>query len=1076
MTRQTDGWLRTVVVAVVGAMLVVSLGAPVAAVTSASDADVTFVESDVTTDTTWTPGDGPYRIIQDTEVAPGATLTVEPGTRVELAQDITVTVSGSLRTDGTAARPVTITQPDGVAADRRWDSIEYTGTAGSSLTFHNTTLEGGTTGLEVASSAGTVDVVDSTVRDFTTAGLAVTATTAAPPITVRRSTFREVGTHAIQATPSAGTTDRVSLTAASDARRADTDHTLELHPGVVASMDSIRLQYGSDGSVASVGSGSIERIGVDRDGDGTVEQSFAGSVASVSSSDSRLEISFSETVEVPSDGQLIVEYDDAVNPTTRGIYPVEVQLRDGTVSQLAAGVEAAFVVGGVTSPVDADISPEQPSTQVRGLAVLGSTFSEVGGAGVFVAADRVRRIQVSRNRIDGAEIPGSGVVVRAKDTESFFLNNEITGTDDGIRVTTRDRTSVTATRNRIQNTRTGIRVRQSGEESFRAADITLRENTLTNNRLDGISIRTRSLDVTPELTNNTVRANGRDGIHVSGWRLLGGDVSDNDAGDNGGDGIEVDGTLIRGITFSGNDVVGNGDTGVSIRTDSVARSLDLSNNTVADSGGHGIDVRSDLVVYGSDVTDNRLTNNAGAGLVVSSPVTHRANLSVAKNVVAANSYGVVLRGVLDTTVRDNDIVFNTNRFADPVQLPDVEPGTGSYVAEGSGGVIVNRRDSGTPLSALIANPDTDDRFRTLSLSSGAVAILRTDGPSDIRPAEPSGLAIRRASDDLPTGVSISKNGSTNSSYRVTDNGIYGQDRGLTVDVAPLVTTNTTALVVIDPIRTVHAGSNYWGSQYGPYHSSILPEGEGNAVVTKQGWVDFVPFTGTPPDPEYARPTAVIGAPETPQPGEEIRLSGRDSTSAQGPIVRYRYEIDGTTQPITDRPTYSFGMSDGTVAARLTVEDAVGIESDTTAVTIEPGTASPSPTPTPQTETQTPVTTAATPPSTPTSTSTPTPTDSDPTLFASLSSIPGIAGAICYLLALIFGFYGITLTVADRTPPVEGARIQGLAALGIVIWVVAGVIGGGPLLTLGIIAAVVWSLLTGAAYVVVTRGVLDDVFG
>ena len=221
---------------------------------------------------------------------------------------------------------------------------------------------------------------------------------------------------------------------------------------------------------------------------------------------------------------------------------------------------------------------------------------------------------------------------------------------------------------------------------------------------------------------------------------------------------------------------------------------------------------------------------------------------------------------------------------------------------------------------------------------------------------------------------------------------------------------------------------------------------------------------------------MIGAPETPQPGEEIRLSGRDSTSAQGPIVRYRYEIDGTTQPITDRPTYSFGMSDGTVAARLTVEDAVGIESDTTAVTIEPGTASPSPTPTPQTETQTPVTTAATPPSTPTSTSTSTPTDSDPTLFASLSSIPGIAGAICYLLALIFGFYGITLTVADRTPPVEGARIQGLAALGIVIWVVAGVIGGGPLLTLGIIAAVVWSLLTGAAYVVVTRGVLDDVFG
>lgn len=100
-----------------------------------------------------------------------------------------------------------------------------------------------------------------------------------------------------------------------------------------------------------------------------------------------------------------------------------------------------------------------------------------------------------------------------------------------------------------------------------------------------------------------------------------------------------------------------------------------------------------------------------------------------------------------------------------------------------------------------------------------------------------------------------------------------------------------------------------------------------------------------------------------------------------------------------------------MTARLTVEDAIGIESDATTGAIEPRTELPPSTPSPRTETPTPVTTAATPP--------PTPTDSDPTLVASLASIPGIVGAVRYLLALIFGFYEISVTLTDRTPPAEG---------------------------------------------------------
>ncbi len=164
------------------------------------------------------------------------------------------------------------------------------------------------------------------------------------------------------------------------------------------------------------------------------------------------------------------------------------------------------------------------------------------------------------------------------------------------------------------------------------------------------------------------------------------------------------------------------------------------------------------------------------------------------------------------------------------------------------------------------------------------------------------------------------------------------------------------------------------------------------------------------------------------------------------------------------------MPEGTVTARLTVEDDIGIESDTTTGTIEPRTELPPSTPSPRTETPTPVTTAATPPSTT------TPTDSDPTPVASLASIPGIVGAVCYLPALIFGSYGISVTLTDHTPPVEGVRIQGLAALGILIRVLAGAVGGTPLLGFGVTAPVVWALLTSTAYVIVTRGLLDDLLG
>ena len=165
MNSSKASGLHTTLTALLAAALVASLiVGPVGATTP--EEDVTFVESTITTDTTWTPEGGPYRIIQDIRVEPGATLTLEPGTRVQLAEQITLTVSGSLNATGTEARPVTISRSEGASPDRRWESIRYNGSDDSRFVVRNATLTGGVHGVTVASSAGSIKIVDSTMRDF----------------------------------------------------------------------------------------------------------------------------------------------------------------------------------------------------------------------------------------------------------------------------------------------------------------------------------------------------------------------------------------------------------------------------------------------------------------------------------------------------------------------------------------------------------------------------------------------------------------------------------------------------------------------------------------------------------------------------------------------------------------------------------------------------------------------------------------------------------------------------------------------------------------------------------------------
>lgn len=1038
MISVCDTRLRWAATILVGIAL---LGGVAAAPASAAAPDVTFVESNVETDTTWTPGDGPYRIVRSVEVEPGATLAIEPGTEVQLAEGVTVTVSGSLRADGTAARPVTFGRTAGADPDRRWDGLRYNGTDDSRLTLHNTTLRGGTTGIAAASDAGEVRIVDSTVRDFTTAGVGVSdATRTAPRIALVRSTVRDVAGHALAVTPADGATERIELTAANPTRGERTRNTLALDPGVSVSMDALRLRYPAGSSVQGVSAETLGRIGLDADRDGEIDRSLGGAVAGVSTDGRQMEIAFSRTVRVSSRDRFLVEYDGVVNPSTRGVYPVDVRPLDDGVPQFSDGARAAYVVGEDVEPYASE--PSAP-TRVSSLTVAESTLRDVEGAGVFAAADTVTGIRVTETRMTG--VGGDGVAVRGAQSELRVRDSDFRVTDAGVQVDARTQTSVHAVGNRVTQSTSGIRIRQSERRERVSTQVTLRSNVLSENARSGFDVRSTTSQGDLHVENNTARGNGRDGLHLGTWAVRTGEIAGNDVRDNGDDGIAVESSVVTDLAVSDNEVVGSDAAGIAVRTRGGAHDLAVGDNTVADSGGHGVAVTTDLLIDSVGVAGNRLANNGGAGLLVSSPITHNGTLDVTENVVAANAYGVATRGVVDATIARNDIVFNTNAHAEPVAIDGVDPGTGVYVAEGDRGAILDTNGFAGRIEDRVANQRVRRQIEFARFwSEDTVVVLRTDGVSHTRAAEAGALDVRRVTDALPTAIGLTGTESAGAGVAVVDNDIHGQRRGLTVDVEPLIAANATARFVTDAVRTVDAESNYWGDDTGPYHASILPEGGGDTVVTAAGWVDVVPFSETPSGRRYVRPTPRLDAPERAAPSARFEVSGAGSTIDTGRIGRYHFFTDGTATDPQPTPTRRLVMPDDPLTVGLGVESELGIDSASTA-TAEVAVAT-----------------------TGTALSDGSPASSPESLLSALGSPLGVLGAISYVLALLFGGHGLVRTFGRRRPPLDGRKVQALALAGVAIWLVAGVLGSPPLVTLGVVAAVLWAGLTGVSYLVVSQ--------
>ncbi|MFW5900810.1 MAG: right-handed parallel beta-helix repeat-containing protein [Halodesulfurarchaeum sp.] len=520
----------------------------------------------------------------------------------------------------------------------------------------------------------------------------------------------------------------------------------------------------------------------------------------------------------------------------------------------------------------------------------GVSVSRLAGSGLDVkTAGGNTDIEITDSRFQ--DIEGSGIVAARTDILPVDSASEWAVTEttfDGIAGAGMDldtvRTSGLTVRGNHFDGIDGPAVRI---EADRVRQSTIHSNTIrTANR----ALRLEAADVSSlAVIDNEIDVDGI-GVdlfleqNVYGLQVRNNQITDGEAGISIRHDPLSDGYYSFALSVTENEIQNQARSAIRLRTSTFSDStIAVRNNTARANGRYGIALTVGAF-RNAVVADNQVTENDRSGLLLGA--RHVRNTRIEENEIRENgAAGIELtaRAVMEqVSVAGNDLLDNAR---EGLVIETGERTDGTYT-------VTDNVIAANAYGVVLEGPQTG-HLRENAVVFNTVAF---------------GDRVERSDVDTGVGVLVT-DGATNTTLETND--IYGNRVGL--------------YTLID--GTVSAVSNYWGAESGPYHRSINPEGEGNAVVTEQGWVDLIEVSSDRVRAAYSRPKAALHI--EPQPGyvsQPVTVSAAESTDPDGAIRTYRLTIaDRTTTMESVQETVSF-ESVGTYPVTLWVEDDMGIES------------------------------------------------------------------------------------------------------------------------------------------------------
>lgn len=153
----------------------------------------THVSTSITTNTEWTVAGSPYIVDQSITISTGVTLTVDAGVTVRFALGKSLTVNGTLKTNGTSSDEILFTSINDVAggtpAAGDWGTITLPTGTGHGLQATHTTFRYGH-GLSVNTTAAVAELSYVTISNMGGSGLYVGGVNQTPGAVVSHSEIR----------------------------------------------------------------------------------------------------------------------------------------------------------------------------------------------------------------------------------------------------------------------------------------------------------------------------------------------------------------------------------------------------------------------------------------------------------------------------------------------------------------------------------------------------------------------------------------------------------------------------------------------------------------------------------------------------------------------------------------------------------------------------------------------------------------------------------------------------------------------------------------------------------------------